>query len=107
MGNEVATASDCSVYTLDAAVGDVITPSAADNFMIFKVENVDYGVRLLTVNFKGTNGYATGVANDKDFTIQQTPDDNLSVFTIAYTEGSDVKIANVGNLRWFRYPQVS
>ena len=103
VGNEVATASDCSVYTLDAAVGDVITPSAADNFMIFKVENVDYGVRLLTVNFKGTNGYATGVANDKDFTIQQTPDDNLSVFTIAYTEGSDVKIANVGNLRWLRF----
>ncbi|MGN0231804.1 MAG: Ig-like domain-containing protein [Muribaculaceae bacterium] len=103
VGNEVATASDRSVFTLDVAASDVISPSAADNYMIFKVETVADGVRLLTVNFKDTDGYATGASDDKDFMIQQTPDDNLSTFTIAYIEGSDAKITNVGNSRSMRF----
>ncbi len=94
---------DRAIYTLSEAAGSTITPTAEDKFMIFKVVAAEGGVRLLTTNYAGTNGYATcDESNSKIFKIGSNTD-NYSLFNITYENGNDAKITNVGNSRWMRY----
>ena len=94
---------DRAIYTLSEAAGSTITPTAEDKFMIFKVVAAEGGVRLLTTNYAGTNGYATcDESNSKIFKIGSNTD-NYSLFNITYENGNDAVIKNVGNSRWMRY----
>ena len=94
---------DRAIYTLSEAAGSTITPTAEDKFMIFKVVAAEGGVRLLTTNYAGTNGYAACANNDTPFKIVSTATDNYSLFNITYESGNDAVIKNVGNSRWLRY----
>ena len=70
--------------------------------MIFKVVAAEGGVRLLTTNYGGTNGYATGVSEKNYFRITTTADD-YSIYNITYDTGNDAIITNVGSSRIMRY----
>lgn len=103
VSNEYNSGDDRKIYTLAEAAGSTITPTAEDKFMIFKVVAAEGGVRLLTTNYAGTNGYATcDESNNKIFKIGSNTD-NYSLFNITYESGNDAKITNVGNSRWMRY----
>ncbi|MGM9851949.1 MAG: Ig-like domain-containing protein [Muribaculaceae bacterium] len=95
--------NDREIYTLSEAAGSTITPTAEDKFMIFKVVAAEGGVRLLTTNYAGANGYAACANNDTPFKIVSTATDNYSLFNITYESGNDAVIKNVGNSRWLRY----
>ena len=103
VSKEYLSGNDRKVYTLSEATGSTITPTDADNFMIFKVVAAEGGVRLLTTNYGGTNGYATCAKDDTPFKIVSTATDNFSLFNITYDTGNDAKITNVGNSRWMRF----
>lgn len=102
VSKEYLSGNDRKVYTISEAAGSTITPTDADNFMIFKVVAAEGGVRLLTTNYGGTNGYATCASGQNYFQID-TKTDNYSLFNITYENGNDAKITNVGNSRWMRY----
>ncbi len=102
VSKEYLSGNDRKVYTLSEAAGSTITPTDADNFMIFKVVAAEGGVRLLTTNYGGTNGYATCASGQNYFQID-TKTDNYSLFNITYESGNDAVITNVGNLRRMRY----
>lgn len=103
VSNEYNSGDDRKIYTLAEPAGATITPTDADNYMIFKVVAAEGGVRLLTTNYGGTNGYATcDESNNKIFKIGSNTD-NYSLFNITYENGNDAKITNVGNSRWMRY----
>lgn len=94
--------NDREIYTLSEAAGSTITPTAEDKFMIFKVVAAEGGVRLLTTNYAGTNGYATGVKDQNYFRITTTAND-YSLFNITYDTGNDAIITNVGSKRYMRF----
>ena len=102
VSKEYLSGNDRKVYTLSEAAGSTITPTDADNYMIFKVVAAEGGVRLLTTNYGGTNGYATCASGQNYFQID-TKTDNYSLFNITYESGNDAVITNVGNLRRMRY----
>ncbi|MGM9862366.1 MAG: Ig-like domain-containing protein, partial [Muribaculaceae bacterium] len=102
VSKEYLSGNDRKVYTLSAAAGSTITPTDADKFMIFKVVAAEGGVRLLTTNYGGTDGYATCASGQNYFQIGNTAD-NYSLFNITYENGNDAVIKNVGNLRWLRF----
>ncbi|MGM9846173.1 MAG: Ig-like domain-containing protein [Muribaculaceae bacterium] len=103
VSKEYLSGNDRKVGSLSEAAGSTITPTDADNYMIFKVVAAEGGVRLLTTNYGGTNGYATCAAGATSFMIASTATDNYSLFNITYENGNDAVIKNVGNERWMRY----
>ena len=102
VSKEYNSGNDRAIYTLAEAAGATITPTDADNYMIFKVVAAEGGVRLLTTNYGGTNGYATGVSEKNYFRITTTADD-YSIYNITYDTGNDAIITNVGSSRIMRY----